>query len=86
MRAVNRLPACTRVPHQFSHLFAGGDATGCSSDRWADALRADACIDIEHVPGQVAHTGARFRRQDLSRGGSRGVADDVRASLIGIAA
>ncbi len=68
--AVNRPPAWNRFPHQFSHIFAGGYAAGYYSYKWAEVLSADAYAAFEEAPEQVADTGARFRHEVLSRGGS----------------
>ncbi|MBB4657033.1 M3 family metallopeptidase [Xanthomonas arboricola] len=77
--AVNRPPAWNRFPHQFSHIFAGGYAAGYYSYKWAEVLSADAYAAFEEAPEQVADTGARFRHEVLSRGGSRSAADNFRA-------
>ena len=77
--AVNRPPSWNRFPHQFSHIFAGGYAAGYYSYKWAEVLSADAYAAFEETPGQLADTGARFRREVLARGGSRGAAENFRA-------
>lgn len=77
--AVNRPPAWNRFPHQFSHIFAGGYAAGYYSYKWAEVLSADAYAAFEEAPERVAETGARFRQEVLSRGGSRSAADNFRA-------
>jgi oligopeptidase A len=77
--AVNRPPSWNRFPHQFSHIFAGGYAAGYYSYKWAEVLSADAYAAFEETPGQLAETGARFRREVLGRGGSRGAAENFRA-------
>jgi len=77
--AVNRPPEWSRFPHQFSHIFAGGYAAGYYSYKWAEVLSADAYAAFEEAPGSVAETGARFRDEILSRGGSRSAADNFRA-------
>ena len=77
--AVNRPPAWNRFPHQFSHIFAGGYAAGYYSYKWAEVLSADAYAAFEEVPARLAETGARFRREVLARGGSRGAAENFRA-------
>ncbi|AOH35982.1 M3 family metallopeptidase [Luteimonas sp. JM171] len=69
--AVNRPPAWHRFPHQFGHIFAGGYAAGYYSYKWAEVLSADAYAAFEEAPEAVAETGERFRREILSRGGSR---------------
>ncbi len=77
--AVNFPPAWNRFPHQFSHIFAGGYAAGYYSYKWAEVLSADAYAAFEEAPEQVAETGARFRDEVLSRGGSRSAAENFRA-------
>ncbi|MGB3394434.1 MAG: M3 family metallopeptidase [Stenotrophomonas sp.] len=77
--AVNFPPAWNRFPHQFSHIFAGGYAAGYYSYKWAEVLSADAYAAFEEAPGQLAETGARFRDEVLSRGGSRSAAENFRA-------
>lgn len=77
--AVNRPPAWNRFPHQFSHIFAGGYAAGYYSYKWAEVLSADAYAAFEEAPGKAAETGARFRDEVLSRGGSRSAADNFLA-------
>jgi len=77
--AVNRPPAWSRFPHQFSHIFAGGYAAGYYSYKWAEVLSADAYAAFEEAPQELAETGARFRSEVLSRGGSRSAADNFRA-------
>lgn len=77
--AVNHPPAWNRFPHQFSHIFAGGYAAGYYSYKWAEVLSADAYAAFEEAPGAVAGTGARFRDEVLSRGGSRSAAENFHA-------
>lgn len=77
--AVNHPPAWNRFPHQFSHIFAGGYAAGYYSYKWAEVLSADAYAAFEEAPGAVAETGARFRDEVLSRGGSRSAAENFQA-------
>lgn len=77
--AVNFPPEWNRFPHQFSHIFAGGYAAGYYSYKWAEVLSADAYAAFEEAPDQVAATGARFRDEVLSRGGSRSAAENFLA-------
>ncbi len=77
--AVNRTPAWHRLPHQFSHIFAGGYAAGYYSYKWAEVLSADAYAAFEETPGRLADTGARFRSEILARGGSRPAIENFRA-------
>jgi len=77
--AVNFPPAWNRFANQFSHIFAGGYAAGYYSYKWAEVLSADAYAAFEEAPDAVAETGARFRDEVLSRGGSRSAAENFRA-------
>ncbi len=77
--AVNRPPAWNRFPHQFSHIFAGGYAAGYYSYNWAEVLSADAYAAFEESPQSFAETGARFREEVLSRGGSRSALENFKA-------
>ena len=77
--AVNHPPAWNRFQHQFSHIFTGGYAAGYYSYKWAEVLSADAYAAFEEAPDQVAATGARFRDEVLSRGGSRSAAENFLA-------
>lgn len=77
--AVNIPPAWNRFANQFSHIFAGGYAAGYYSYKWAEVLSADAYAAFEEAPEQLAETGARFRDEVLSRGGSRSAAENFRA-------
>ncbi|MDZ5840430.1 M3 family metallopeptidase [Stenotrophomonas maltophilia] len=77
--AVNHPPAWNRFPHQFSHIFAGGYAAGYYSYKWAEVLSADAYAAFEEAPQALAATGARFRDEILSRGGSRPAAENFKA-------
>lgn len=77
--SVNPPPAWNRFQHQFSHIFSGGYAAGYYSYKWAEVLSADAYAAFEEAPGQVAETGARFRREVLARGGSRSASENFEA-------
>jgi len=68
-------PAFNRMPHSFSHIFAGGYAAGYYSYKWAEVLSADAYAAFEEsstADGQHSvETGRRYRRAILEAGGSR---------------
>jgi oligopeptidase A len=77
-------PTWHRMPHSFSHLFAGGYAAGYYSYKWAEVLSADAYEAFEEAAAQQpdveaailnAQTGARFRREILAVGGARSAAE-----------
>jgi oligopeptidase A len=66
-----RHPTYNRLPHAFSHIFAGGYAAGYYSYKWAEVLAADAFAAFEEAGVFDAPTAARFRREILEIGGSR---------------
>lgn len=66
----------SRWPNSFSHIFAGGYAAGYYSYKWAEVLSADAYSAFEEAARSTGsildpETGARYRREILSVGGSR---------------
>ncbi|MFJ1298764.1 M3 family metallopeptidase [Pseudomonadota bacterium AL_CKDN230030165-1A_HGKHYDSX7] len=80
-------PAWHRLPHAFSHLFAGGYGAGYYSYKWAEVLSADAYEAFEEAArasGAEAGTldtatGLRFRKEVLAVGGARPAADSFAA-------
>ncbi len=64
-------PSYNRLPHSFSHVFAGGYAAGYYSYKWAEVLAADAFAAFTDAGIFDAATAARFRREILEIGGSR---------------
>ena len=70
--AVVPYPHFNRMPQSFGHIFGGGYAAGYYSYKWAEVLSADAYAAFEETGVLNAETGARFRREVLARGGSRG--------------
>ena len=82
--AVNLPPAYNRLPHSFTHIFAGGYAAGYYSYKWAEVLSADAYAAFEEaakLTGSVldAQTGKRYRKEILEVGGSRPAAESFKA-------
>ncbi|MFO1227015.1 M3 family metallopeptidase [Roseateles sp.] len=77
--AVVRPPAFNRMPHSFSHIFAGGYAAGYYSYKWAELLSADAWSAFEEEGVFNPATGARFLTEVLERGGSRDAMDNFKA-------
>jgi len=64
-------PDYNRLPHAFSHIFAGGYAAGYYSYKWAEVLAADAFAAFEEAGIFDQSTAQRFRREILEVGGSR---------------
>ena len=69
--AVLMPPDWHRFPHAFTHIFSGGYSAGYYSYLWAEVLSADAFAAFEENGLFDAETGARYRREILSVGGSR---------------
>ena len=68
-------PHYNRLPHAFSHIFAGGYAAGYYSYKWAEVLAADAFDAFEEAGIFDDATADRFRREILEVGGSRDFMD-----------
>ena len=68
-------PDYNRLPHAFSHIFAGGYAAGYYSYKWAEVLAADAFSAFEEAGIFDADTAQRFRSEILEVGGSRDIMD-----------
>ena len=77
--AVIRPPKWNRFSHSFSHIFAGGYAAGYYSYKWAEVLSADAYSMFEEEGILSKTTGENFKREVLSKGGSRGALDSFTA-------
>jgi oligopeptidase A len=71
--ALIKHPEINRLPHAFSHIFAGGYAAGYYSYKWAEVLAADAFSAFEGAGIFDAATAQRFRREILEVGGSRDI-------------
>jgi oligopeptidase A len=71
--ALIRHPSYNRLPHSFSHIFAGGYAAGYYSYKWAEVLAADAFSAFEESGIFDAETALRFRQEILEVGGSRDI-------------
>jgi oligopeptidase A len=68
-------PDYNRLPHSFSHIFAGGYAAGYYSYKWAEVLAADAFSAFEEAGIFDQQTARRFRSEILEIGGSRDIMD-----------
>ena len=68
-------PDYNRMPHAFSHIFAGGYAAGYYSYKWAEVLAADAFSAFEEAGVFDRDTAQRFRTEILEIGGSRDIMD-----------
>jgi oligopeptidase A len=64
-------PPYARLPHSFSHIFAGGYSAGYYSYLWAEVLSADAYAAFEETDPLDVGTGQRWLREVLEVGGSR---------------
>ena len=73
--ALIKHPDFNRLPHAFSHIFAGGYAAGYYSYKWAEVLAADAYAAFEEAGIFDADTASRFRHEILEIGGSRDIMD-----------
>lgn len=77
--AVIRPPKWQRFPHTFSHIFAGGYASGYYGYLWAELLAADGFQAFAEAGLVDRATGDRFRAEVLARGATRPAADSFRA-------
>ncbi len=71
--ALIKHPPINRLPHAFTHIFAGGYAAGYYSYKWAEVLAADAFGAFEEAGVFDAATARRFRHEILEVGGSRDI-------------
>lgn len=75
--AVSKAPDYNRLPNAFSHIFAGGYASGYYSYMWADVLSADIFMAFkeESLNSKTSllsgNTGNKFLKTYLSQGGSK---------------
>ena len=81
--AVMHPPSFNRMPHSFSHIFAGGYSAGYYSYKWAEVLSADAYAAFEETQSDdgthSVETGRRYRQAILEAGGSRNAMTSFKA-------
>ncbi|MDG1095656.1 MAG: M3 family metallopeptidase, partial [Methylophilaceae bacterium] len=69
--SVINTPTWNKFPHSFSHIFSGGYASAYYSYKWAEVLSADAYSLFEELGVLSKKAGDKFRKEILSKGGSR---------------
>lgn len=74
--AVIQPPTSNRFANSFSHIFAGGYASGYYSYKWAELLSADAFGKFEDTGIFNPATGQAYRQAILSRAGGRSAKDN----------
>jgi oligopeptidase A len=66
-----KTPTWNRFPHSFSHIFSGGYSSAYYSYKWAEVLSADAYSLFEEIGILSKKAGTKFKKEILSKGGSR---------------
>jgi oligopeptidase A len=69
--SVINTPPWNKFPHSFSHIFSGGYASAYYSYKWAEVLSADAYSLFEEIGILSKTAGNKFKKEILSKGGSR---------------
>ena len=69
--SVIETPSWNKFPHSFSHIFSGGYSSAYYSYKWAEVLSADAFSLFEEIGVLSRKAGKKFRKEILSKGGSR---------------
>ncbi len=69
--SVIKTPSWNRFPHSFSHIFSGGYSSAYYSYKWAEVLSADAYSLFEEIGILSKKAGTKFKKEILSKGGSR---------------
>ena len=64
-------PIWNKFPHSFSHIFSGGYSSAYYSYKWAEVLSADAYSLFEEIGILSKTAGNKFKKEILSKGGSR---------------
>jgi len=73
--SVIETPTWNKFPHSFSHIFSGGYASAYYSYKWAEVLSADAYSLFEEIGILSKIAGNKFKKEILSKGGSRSAMD-----------
>lgn len=79
--AVIKPPKNNRFANTFSHIFAGGYASGYYSYKWAELLSADAFSRFEKEGIFNPTTGQAFKSEILERGGERPAKENFEAFM-----
>ena len=69
--SVINTPSWNKFPHSFSHIFSGGYASAYYSYKWAEVLSSDAYSLFEEIGILSKTAGNKFKKEILSKGGSR---------------
>ena len=69
--SVMETPSWNKFPHSFSHIFSGGYSSAYYSYKWAEVLSADAYSLFEEIGILSKTAGNKFKKEILSKGGSR---------------
>jgi oligopeptidase A len=69
--SVINTPIWNKFPHSFSHIFSGGYASAYYSYKWAEVLSADVYSLFEEIGILSKTAGNKFKKEILSKGGSR---------------
>ena len=69
--SVMETPSWNKFPHGFSHIFSGGYSSAYYSYKWAEVLSADAYSLFEEIGILSKTAGNKFKKEILSKGGSR---------------
>jgi len=73
---VVRVPDYNRLPHAFTHVFAGGYGAGYYSYKWAEVLSADVFSAFEEAALFDSGVGQKFLVEILERGSTRSTMDN----------
>ncbi|GIR49615.1 MAG: hypothetical protein CM15mP58_17120 [Burkholderiaceae bacterium] len=80
--SVIKQPSFVLFPNSFSHIFDGGYAAGYYSYKWAEVLSSDCYARFEGKNNrEKSILGDSFKKEILSKGGSREAIDSFRAFM-----